>query len=213
MTKEQRDELRRLLEAATPGEWEARDVSGAGWEVRGVLPQGLKFDCTCRGADGQTSFQTWTLASPQMVLVACERWVQFETAQWKEMQAANAAFIQAAHNQLGTLLDKIEELERERDELRDIIKIVSLDLSVASEMQNLTGEEGMGQIRRAWRNLKNAISDPASRRDRASAIGELADYGVKDTSSGYLELVSDDKTTKAVRDARTLLADLRKDGG
>ena len=80
----------------TPGPWEARDAAGAGWQIHGVLPEGLQFDCTCHGADGKTWFMLYTLRQSVMVGIGDERWVQFETGQWKEMQRANSHLIAAA---------------------------------------------------------------------------------------------------------------------
>ncbi len=80
----------------TPGPWAAENRPGAGWEVRGILPTGFQFDATYCKADGSAAFQIWVLTSPQSILISCERWVQFETKSWEEMQEANARLIAAS---------------------------------------------------------------------------------------------------------------------
>jgi hypothetical protein len=108
------------MSKATPGPWEAMDAAGAGWQIHGVLPEGLQFDCTCHGADGKTWFMLYTLRQSVMVGIGDERWVQFETGQWKEMQRANSHLMAAAPDLLealkasyATLYDKDCELGRQ----------------------------------------------------------------------------------------------------
>jgi hypothetical protein len=81
----------------TPGPWIAVNRPGAGWQIDGVLPDGFKFDGTAHGcADGKTEFMLWSIRESLHVQVADERWVQFETGPWVEMQEANAHLIAAA---------------------------------------------------------------------------------------------------------------------
>ena len=81
----------------TPGPWKAVDRVGAGWQIDGTLPAGFKFDGTAHScADGTTGFMLWTIRRELHVQVADERWVQFETGPWTEMQAANARLIAAS---------------------------------------------------------------------------------------------------------------------
>lgn len=74
----------------TPGPWTWRDAPGAGIQISATLPEGFQFDTTDLGADGNSSFMTFTLRSSCQVQIADARWVQFETRSWSEMQAANA---------------------------------------------------------------------------------------------------------------------------
>lgn len=98
----------------TPGPWKAEFNIGAGWEIKGTLPKGFRFDGTTRDADGATWFQTWVLANPATILVSCERWVQFETQQWTAMQAGNARLIAAAPHllEVAEMIIKWDDAER-----------------------------------------------------------------------------------------------------
>jgi hypothetical protein len=87
----------------SPGPWTWRDAAGAGLQISATLPEGFKFDATHRGADGKTSFMTWTLRESYTFQIADERWVQFTTGPWAEMQKANAALISAAPDMLASL--------------------------------------------------------------------------------------------------------------
>lgn len=91
------------MNAHTPRPWTAVNRGGAGWQIDGVLPAGFKFDSTARGADGTQEFMLWTLRQSITIQIADERWVQFETGPWKEMQEANAKLIAAAPDLLGAL--------------------------------------------------------------------------------------------------------------
>ncbi len=94
----------------TPTPWEVKDIAGAGWEIRATLPKGFKFDGTDYGADGKTSFQTWILTEPRTILIGAERWVQFETEQWRAMQKANAELICKAVNNHEALVKALRDL-------------------------------------------------------------------------------------------------------
>lgn len=94
----------------TPGPWKAEDKVGAGWEIDAVLPEGFQFDATCHGASGKPWFQVWVLHESKSISFCSERWVQFETQQWKEMQAANAHLIAAAPELYAACNDAMIEL-------------------------------------------------------------------------------------------------------
>lgn len=91
----------------TPGPWTWRDAAGAGLQISATLPAGFKFDGTAREADGKRSSLIWTVREAYTVQIADERWVQFSTGSWEEMQKANANLIVAAPD----LLEAAEMLE------------------------------------------------------------------------------------------------------
>lgn len=99
----------------TPGPWEAVERSGAGWQIDAKLPAGFKFDSTARDFTGSDpAFMLWTLRASMNIQIADERWVQFETGPWAEMQAANARLIAAAptqHEEMVRFLPIIERAE------------------------------------------------------------------------------------------------------
>lgn len=97
----------------TPGPWEARYVTGAGWEIRAVLPVGFKFDASHREADGTISFQTWVLHERKEISISSERWVQFETEQWTAMQKDNARLIAACPDLLWVVQRFLREVDDE----------------------------------------------------------------------------------------------------
>lgn len=94
-----------------PGPWEAKNRSGAGWQIDCVLPAGFKFDGTARGADGQKSFMTWTIRETHTVQIADERWVQFSTGSWEKMQAANARLISAAPDMADAIDQALDDMQ------------------------------------------------------------------------------------------------------
>lgn len=112
--------IRARCEAATKGPWSAKDVAGAGLQISGVLPEGFKFDGTAKGADGRTEFMLWTIRQLMWVQIADERWVQFETGPWADMQKANADFIAHARTDIPALLALIEHQARELIEVREV---------------------------------------------------------------------------------------------
>jgi hypothetical protein len=104
----------------TPLPWKYQDVVGAGLEIFGTLPKGFHFEGTCHDADGETSFMLWQLTSMAQIMIACERWVQFETKQWKEMQEANAEFIVKSCN---SYYDMLEALEKAREYIINVSEL------------------------------------------------------------------------------------------
>jgi hypothetical protein len=86
----------------TPGPWRAVDRVGAGWQIDAILPKGFKIQASLL-ADGNNPSMLFTARERIVIQIADERWVQFETAEWKEVQAANAALIAAAPDLLEAL--------------------------------------------------------------------------------------------------------------
>ncbi len=127
------DAGRSIENAVQVKDWVAKDRPGAGLEIHGVLPKGFNFRGVDHAADGETAFQIWSLPNHQNVLVACERWVQFETGEWKVMQAANAKRIEFAcnnHDKYLRLLEMIvpkAEVKPRAIEKNDVVRIVNLD--------------------------------------------------------------------------------------
>lgn len=107
------DEIQELRRRASPGNWETKNNPGAGIEisadVRAVM--GDKF------ADLTMIFGFDSCPAPRF-LISYERWVQFPTFEWREMQKANAQLIVATHNAFPDLVKKIEELTNENNHLR-----------------------------------------------------------------------------------------------
>lgn len=95
----------------TPKPWTARNRSGAGWQIEAALPRGFKLDSTGRGADGKTALVIWTTREIITIQIADERWVQFETGPWAEMQKANALLIAAAPELLAACMQAKKFLE------------------------------------------------------------------------------------------------------
>ncbi len=83
-------------------------------QISATLPAGFQFNGTARGADGETSFMIWTVRDSYTVQIADERWVQFSTGSWDEMQQANARLIAAAP-------DLLAELEKVTDHLAGVM--------------------------------------------------------------------------------------------
>lgn len=92
----------------SPGPWSWRNASGAGLQISATLPAGFVLSGTAREADGKTSFMIWTVRESHWVQIADERWVQFSSGSWDEMQRANACLIATAPE----LLDALEPFGR-----------------------------------------------------------------------------------------------------
>lgn len=110
------NELRRLAQAATPGPWIAKNVSGAGLEIHMSHPVYPDKDWPAFGTDS---------AFCKKGLVSYETWTQFPHEVQNVQQSKNAAFIAAANPAaISELLDRLEAAEKERDELRNEIACV-----------------------------------------------------------------------------------------
>lgn len=78
----------------TPGPWKVEDKKGAGLEIHAPV-QLVDTVQWMRPVEGP--LMTYRLADPEgMMLIAHERWVQFEPEGWHDMQVANAQLISAA---------------------------------------------------------------------------------------------------------------------
>lgn len=106
MTKEQRDKLRTLALAATPGEWEQKNTTDVFGPLAGDSGDGTMAD----SSDG------WLIADCNVGLTS----VNGELATMDvKIQRRNAAYIAAANPAtLLTLLDRIEELEGDAERYR-----------------------------------------------------------------------------------------------
>lgn len=78
--------------------WTYRDVSGAGLQIYGIVP----FNADCA--------EFITKKGEQLIykMLAYETWVQFEPAEWDEMQTANAEFIVKACNNHEKLIEAVK---------------------------------------------------------------------------------------------------------
>lgn len=90
-----------------PTPWTVRDAPGAGWQITAPISGRIEVIDYPHPQPRETYF--WDLTDVQFVLISGERWVQFETKAWKEMQAANAAFIVRACNSHDALVAALDE--------------------------------------------------------------------------------------------------------
>ena len=105
----------------TPEPWIWRDVVGAGIQISATLPEGFKFDATCHGANGATWFMVFTMHETANISISSERWVQFETKAWQEMQKANAQRIVACVNACAGMQDPAAEIAALKADLTETI--------------------------------------------------------------------------------------------
>ena len=104
------NELRRLAQAATPGPWVAKNVSGAGLEIHMIHPLYPDKEWPAFGTDS---------AFCKKGLVSYETWTQFPHEVQNVQQSKNAEYIAAANPAaISELLDRLEAAEKERDALR-----------------------------------------------------------------------------------------------
>lgn len=107
--------------AHTPGPWQAEDVAGAGIEIKAALPfhpyggtwkltEGATFAFfRMTPRSGNVSFSV--NAKGEIWAKLCyEEWVQFPSAEWGAMQAANARLIAAAPDLLTACEAALERL-------------------------------------------------------------------------------------------------------
>lgn len=93
MTKQERDELRRLCEAATPGPWNVKRL---------VDNHGVPYSTLC---------EVWAFVDPNV----CSLWANRGT------NLSDANFIAAAREAIPRLLDVIDEAHAEIDRLQALI--------------------------------------------------------------------------------------------
>lgn len=126
------DELRRLAQAATPGPWIAKNVSGAGLEIHMSHPLYPDKEWPAFGTGS---------AFCKKGLVSYETWTQFPHEVRDAQQAKNASFIAAANPAvISDLLDRLEAAEKERDALR--AKITEMEKQEPVAWRTFDGEGG-----------------------------------------------------------------------
>ena len=98
------NELRRLAQAATPGPWVAKNVSGAGLEIHMIHPLYPDKEWPAFGTDS---------AFCKKGLVSYETWTQFPHEVQNVQQSKNAEYIAAANPAvINELLDRLEAAEK-----------------------------------------------------------------------------------------------------
>ena len=114
------NKLRQLAQAATPGPWVAKNVSGAGLEIHMSHPVYPDKEWPAFGTDS---------AFCKKGLVSYETWTQFPHEVRDVQQSKNAEYIAAANPAtISELLDRLEAAEKERDELRaEVIHIKEVE--------------------------------------------------------------------------------------
>jgi len=101
------NELRQSAQAATPGPWIAKNVSGAGLEIHMSHPVYPDKEWPAFGTDS---------AFCKKGLVSYETWTQFPHEVRDAQQSKNARLIAAANPAaISELLDRLEAAEKERE--------------------------------------------------------------------------------------------------
>lgn len=131
ITKEQRDEWRRLADAATPGEWREDD----GHVFQGELAD--KRVATIRAKLAGLPYEKAFLDPDGASIAHCQQ-------EWDNSDA-NAAFIAAARSAVPALLDALDEAERERDKLLEHLE--------RHRTATAAGRESNDRLREALRGL------------------------------------------------------------
>ena len=117
------NELRQLAQAATPGPWVAKNVSGAGLEIHMSHPVYPDKEWPAFGTDS---------AFCKKGLVSYETWTQFPHEVRDVQQSKNAEYIAAANPAtISALLDRLEAAEKERDALRAKIEAMERQKPIA----------------------------------------------------------------------------------
>lgn len=142
--------LRRLAQAATPGPWLAKNVSGSGLEIHMSHPLYPDKEWPAFGTDsafckkGLVSYETWTQFPREVQNVQQSKNAEFIAAAnpaviselLDRLEAAESdALEQARLNGMGAsreaaLMAKLETAEKERDELRTELKEVRREVAM-----------------------------------------------------------------------------------
>lgn len=81
----------------TPGPWEARDVSGAGWQIYAKVGEWNNAHCDVVHFTPLHNMSIRATKDGKLVgMIAYESWVQFKSANIEEQWAANAKLCAAA---------------------------------------------------------------------------------------------------------------------
>ena len=128
VTSEQLDQLEAALEVMTPPPWDAEDVAGAGWRMKAAIG----------GSSADRMMVEFTLKGDAPVTLFVEPWMQFPSAYWQALQAANFDGIALLRNHARALVAAARETERLR------VALTELHAIVTGESPSLLNEDSGG---------------------------------------------------------------------